>query len=304
MTDVNNSFFTALTIIVLGFIAKKSGLVSERDGNGIAKIIFNFTLPAVVINVFSSITIDFSHILLVVISIVYGLAMTALALFVFRNKKRKERGMLSMLVPSFNIGLFAYPLVEMIWGNNGLKYFGMFDMGNAFIVFGTNYILASSYSKSKSEFNVKHVVGLMLRSIPFLSYIITLLLIIMHLSLPAFFLQITNTISKANMPLSLLLLGIYLSFDFDGASLKKMIQVIVLRYGIGLCVGILLYIVLPFGPMFRITLLLGFCLPISLAVIPYSVEFGYDTRFVGTVNNVSILLSYCIVWGAVLLVGK
>ena len=40
-----------------------------------------------------------------------------------------------MIVPGFNIGLFAYPLVEGIWGQEGIKYFGMFDMGNAFIVF-------------------------------------------------------------------------------------------------------------------------------------------------------------------------
>ena len=304
MGNVNSSFLISLSIIALGFIAKISGIVKERDGDGIAKIILNFTPPAVVITAFSSMTIDYSYLLLVGICVVYGILMTVLALFIFRKRERKERGMLSMLVPSFNIGLFAYPLVEMIWGNAGLKYFGMFDMGNAFIVFGTNYILASTFSKGEPDINIKRIFFMMFRSVPFLAYIITLLTIVTHIALPAFFLDITKIVSRANMPLSLLLLGIYLSFNFDGASWKKMFHVIALRYGIGLCTGICLYILLPFDTMFRITVLLGFSLPISLAVIPYSVEFGYDTKFVGTVNNISILLSYIVVWIAIVVAGE
>ena len=49
-------------------------------------------------------------------------------------------------MPGFNIRLFAYPLVEAIWGLEGLKYFGMFDMGNSIIVFGVCYIFTSVYS--------------------------------------------------------------------------------------------------------------------------------------------------------------
>jgi predicted permease len=299
MNTVNSSFLISLSIIACGFFAKKIGIVKEHDGDSIARIVFNFTLPAVVITAFSTIVIDFSLIMLMIISVLYGLGMTALALTMFRKRNRKEKGMLSMLLPSFNIGLFAYPLVEMIWGTEGLTHFGMFDMGNAFIVFGTNYVVASIYSDDNARVDYRKCVLRAFRSVPFMAYIVTLTFVILHIPFPPFFLGVTGVIAKANMPLSLLLLGIYLSFNFDTATWKKMAQVITVRYGVGLCVGICLYLFLPVNEMLKITVLLAFSLPISLAVVPYSVEFRYDSKFVGTINNVSIVLSYCIMWIAI-----
>ena len=46
-------------------------------------------------------------------------------------------------------------------------------------------------------------------------------------------------------------------------------------------------------------MLIGFILPISFTVIPYSVEFGYDTKFVGTVNNLTIVISFLLMWGII-----
>ncbi len=62
----------------------------------------------------------------------------------------------------------------------------------------------------------------------------------------------------------------------------------------------LAFLFAPANEMFRATLLVGFVLPIATAVIPYAVEFQYDKQFVGTVANLSILLSFALVW---LLVG-
>ncbi len=89
--------------------------------------------------------IDKKLLLIPIICLVYGLMMAVVGLTVFKRESRRTKGMLAMLVPSFNIGLFAYPLVESIWGTEGLRYFGMFDMGNSFIVFAVCYIIASVY---------------------------------------------------------------------------------------------------------------------------------------------------------------
>ncbi|MBN2544146.1 MAG: AEC family transporter [Spirochaetes bacterium] len=301
MTNINLSFLISLIIIALGFTAKKTGIVKETDGEGISRIVFNFTLPAVVISTFGNIKIDYSILFLPLICVLYGLLMTFLALFVFRKMQKKEKGTLVMLSAAFNIGLFAYPLVEMIWGQEGLKHFGMFDMGNAFIVFGSNFIIASIFAQGEAKIDFKKLVLKVLSSIPFLAYIMSLTLAILQVPIPAFFLDITKVIAKANMPLCLLLLGIYLSFDFDKSTLKKMISVILMRYSIGIITGIIMFFFMPFDPLFKITLLLGFSLPVSLAVLPYSVEFGYDSKFIGTVSNATIIISFILMWTAVFL---
>jgi len=296
-------FIISLSIILLGYIVKKAGLIKESDGEGISRVVFNITLPAMVINTFSTMKIDASLFALPVASLLYGLAMTAFALFVFRKESRKMRGMYSMLVPSFNVGLFGYPLVEAIWGKEGLKYFGMFDMGNSIIVFGTGYIIASVFSEDNVKIDYKTVAGRALRSVPFLSYIAALIINVLHISLPKIFIDITEVIAKGNMPLSLLLLGIYLSFRFEDGYGIKMLKILAMRYIPGILTGILLYNILPFSHMFRITMLLGFSLPVSLAVVPYSVQFKYDSRFVGTLNNATIILSFILMWVTVTLIG-
>ncbi|MCB2358162.1 AEC family transporter [Clostridium estertheticum] len=299
MNTINSQFVMSLSIILLGYFLKKVNILKESDGEVISRLIFNVTLPSIVINVFSTMTIDKSLLLVPVISFVFGLIMAVVALIVFKGESRREKGMLTMLVPSFNVGLFAYPIVESIWGRSGLKYFGMFDMGNSFIVFAVCYIIASIYSSSKGEVSYKNIFAKTIHSIPFLTYIITLAINLLGLSIPKPIIQITGILSKANMPLALLALGLYLSFSFKKTYLKNMAKIIALRYIIGFGVGILIYNLVPLDPMFKKTMLIGLILPISFTVIPYSVEFDYDTRFVGTVNNLTIIISFILMWAII-----
>ena len=74
-------------------------------------------------------------------------------------------------------------------------------------------------------------------------------------------------------------------------------KVLALRYAIGLIIGIALFFILPLNDMFRYTVLLGLILPIPLSVLPYAVEFDYDRKFVGTVSNITILISFALLWG-------
>src|SRR5476649_1182905 len=113
-----------MTIIVVGYLLRRINLIKKEDGECLSRIIFNISLPALIINTFDTITIDFSLILLTIIGIVYGVFMAFLGVMAFKKEARNTRGMLSMLIPAFNIGLFAYPLVEALWGQEGIKYFG------------------------------------------------------------------------------------------------------------------------------------------------------------------------------------
>lgn len=296
MANVNYQFFLSMLIIALGYISKRFKLVSEKDGEGIAKIIFNFTLPALVITTFSTIQVDFSLIMMPVINVIFGGFMAILAIFVFKNEKRKDRGMMSMLMQGFNIGLFAYPLVEAIWGQKGLKYFAMFDMGNAILVFGINYLFACYFASDEGTVDFKSVLHKVSRSIPLLAYMITLAVNLSGFHFPTVVLDISKIVTKANMPLSLLLLGIYLSFSLEKSYWKNMARILVFRYGIGLAVGITLYFLMPFDQYFRSSVLIGLVLPITATVLPYTAQFGYNHKFVGTTTNVSIVISFILMW--------
>src|SRR5690625_7563369 len=98
-------------IITIGYILKKFNIITEQDGEGLSRIIFNITLPALIIVSFTDITIEPSLFLLIVFGFVYGLMMVFLGIFLFRDEEKSNRGMQTMLFSGFNIGLFYSRLV-------------------------------------------------------------------------------------------------------------------------------------------------------------------------------------------------
>ncbi|KAB8139436.1 AEC family transporter [Gracilibacillus oryzae] len=296
MSGFNEQFFISVLIIAIGFLLKKANIVKESDGEGVARIIFNITLPSLIIVTFSDVEFTSSLFYLIVISFVYGIMGGFIALFIFRKQSRHDRGMFSMMVPGLNIGLFAYPLVEGLFGFEGLKYFGMFDVGNAFIVFGLSYIIAGIYSENNGMLETRGIIYKLAKSIPLQTYIIMCLLSVFDFSLPDFVVDVSSVISMANMPLSLLLLGLYLNFSFAKGYGKLITSFLVTKYGIGLALGLLSYYFLPADEMFRFTLLIGFILPTSMSVLPYSILFGYNQRLVGTVSNMTMMISFILIW--------
>lgn len=299
MENINSQFILSLSIIALGYLFKRFNVIKEKDGESMARIIFNITLPSLIINTFNSMKLDFSLIYLTLGSFIFGILMSLVGVFVLKKEARTLRGTLAMLIPGFNIGLFAYPLVESIWGNNGLKYFGMFDMGNALIMFGVCYVIANYFSPNEANINFKSIIKKLFTSIPLMTYIITLIINLCGLHYPSTLIDISKIISKANMPLSLILLGVYLNFSFDKSYWKNIIKVLSLRYIIGLAVGVSLFLLLPFDSLFRYTLLIGFILPIGSAVIPYAIQFNYDEKLVGTLCNITIVVSFIMIWAII-----
>ncbi|SET50535.1 hypothetical protein SAMN05421676_105127 [Salinibacillus kushneri] len=296
MSSFNQQFLYSILIIALGYLLKRTNFIKEKDGEGLSRIIFNLTLPALIIVSFHDMTLDVSLIILILIGLVYGLIMGVIGIFVFRTQSRYTKGMLTMMVPGFNVGLFAYPLVEGIWGSKGIQYFGMFDMGNAFIVFGLVYMIGAYYSAGSFSLDVRTISRQMAHSIPFMTFIIIVFISLINFPLPKLLIETADVISVANMPMSLLLLGIYLNFMFEKSYLKLVVKYMAVRYVIGIAVGIGLFMLLPFNDMFKYTVLIGLILPTSMSVLPYAVEFNYDRRFVGTVTNLSIIISFVLVW--------
>src|SRR3954462_15746836 len=108
---MNQQFLYVIMIIALGYVLKRLGVLQEKDGEVIAKIIFKITLPALVIVTFDSVKIETSLILLPIIVLIYGLIIAFLGLIIFKKEERELKGSFLMLTSGFNVGLFAFPLV-------------------------------------------------------------------------------------------------------------------------------------------------------------------------------------------------
>ena len=303
MADVNVVFLLSILIVAIGYLVKKLKVLKESDGDTIAKIIFNITLPAVILKFTTTIQFDLSLALLPLISITFGFIMAFIAIIVFRKHPSHIKGAMIMTTVGFNVANFFFPLVEGIWGQPGMQYIALVDAGNAFTIFILCYILATVYSpknqKIEVKINVKYILKRLIRSAPLLSYIVALLINFTGILIPSLISDLIDIIARANTALALLLLGIFLHFKFGKAEWMSIIKILILRYSVGLIAGLSLFYLLPpniFSPLFRIIICLSLILPIGLAVIPFSVENGYDQKLVTMAVNLTIIISFGLIW--------
>jgi predicted permease len=115
--------------------------------------------------------------------------------------------------------------------------------------------------------------------------------------------DVIGVLAQANTGMALIVLGLTLDFSFDSSHWKLIAKVLGLRYIAGLTVGIVLYFLLPFPLVYRTVILFGLTLPVMMAVIPYSVEFSYDTRVAGTIANFTMIISFALMWIFMIFMG-
>ncbi len=303
MADVNVIFLLSILIVVIGFILKRLKVLKETDGDTISRLIFNVTLPAVIFKFATTIQFDFSLILLPVMGILFGFLIAFVAFLIFRKEPSKLKGVMIMTTMGFSVGNFFFPLVEGIWGQQGMQYVALFDLGNAFTLFVTCYLLSVIYSPQNQDYSVKINYKLILkrviRSGPLLSYFVAILINVSGIVIPNFFSEFIDILARANTALAWLLLGVFLHLKFDKKEWISIIKVLVIRYSVGLLVGLCLFFFLPqsiFSPLFRLIICLSLILPMGLSVIIFSVENGHNQKFATMIANLTILISFGLIW--------
>ena len=295
---MTEQFIIIILLIALGYLLKRINFIKSADSQVLSTLVLNVTLPSLVIVNLNSANLDLSFSILPIMMLIYGILAKVIMVALFRKYDNHVKGSVGMMAASLNIGLFAYPLVETIWPENGMIYFGMADIGGAIIMFGVTYFVGSYYSEGSDQFNFKFLGKKLISSVPLVTYIVMFILNMANIHLPKASIDFFTIISKANMPLSMILLGIMLSFRIEKQFLPIAVKYLIVHYGLGCIAGLLVHFFLPTSDdMIKTTLLITWLLPVGVAIIPYSIQFKYKTLpLVGMVTNSSIVISIIIIY--------
>ncbi|WP_105993306.1 AEC family transporter [Staphylococcus simulans] len=296
---MTGKFVIIVLLIILGYVLKRINILKEEDSQVLAKLVLNVTLPALVIVNLNKADLDISLSVLLLMMIIYGVIAKIIAISFFLKYDNEMRGTIGMMMASLNIGLFAYPLVQAIWPKVGMIYFGMADIGGAIIMFGVTYFVGNYFSNAEGNtFNVKFLLLNLVRSIPLMTYLIMFGLNMSKLHLPDAMIRFFDVVSQANMPLSMILLGLMLNFRVERKFLPVALKYLAIHYGFGLVAGLLVYFFLPVSDqMIKTTLMVIWLLPIGVAVIPYSIQLRYRTLpLIGMTTNMTIIISIFILY--------
>ncbi|MEM5947446.1 AEC family transporter [Spirochaetia bacterium 38H-sp] len=295
--SIHYPFLLSLFVILTGYVLTRLKVLSLELGKDISRLIVNVTLPAVILNTLTTMELVGSLFFFPLICIAASVIILPFAKLFFNRLSLADRGNAYLTVIGYNIGLFAYPLIEGLYGKDGLAGVAMFDVGNAFVAFGLLYLVARHFSPQEDKkITPVRILKALLYSIPFMSYVIGLSLNIAGLSFPSIIGDAIALIARANNALVLLVLGMTLRFTFPKKTAKVFARALAVRYGLGLVLGFAAFFLLPFDIFYRRILLIGLLLPAPLVIIPYAAENELDMEFAGTYANASVVISFAIMW--------
>lgn len=280
--------FTA--IIILGFLLKKLGVFKDSDFSVLSNITLKITLPAVIITNFANKELDPSMFTLTLLAVICGFVYIGMG-FLLNLRNSKEQMAFEILnFPGYNIGCFALPFVQNFMGPVGVMATCLFDIGNGFICLGGAFSIASMV-KDGGKFSIKRIIRTLLKSVPFILYIVMPILCLAHIQIPNAIVSFAQIIGNANAFTAMLMLGIGFNLTADKSQIGKIIRILSVRFGVAAVLAIIFYSLLPFSPEVRKALVLLVFSPVGSAVPAFTGEMKADVALSSAVNSISIICS-------------
>ena len=288
---IRAGYFVA--IILLGFILRRVGLFKEGDFRVLSNITLKITLPASIVVSFAQMEINPSMLTITLLGFGGGVVYMLVALAVNAKASREQRAFDVLNLPGYNIGLFAMPFVQSLLGPVGVVTTSLFDTGNAFVCLGGAYGIASSIKAGKG-FSIGRILKALGTSVPFLSYIVMIILSLTGVRLPAVVLDFADIIKASNTFLAMLMIGVGFKISASWKQLGHILKIVLLRYTVAAALGAVFYFLLPFDLEIRKTLTLLAFAPIGAAVPAFTGELKADTGLSSAINSICIVCSIVI----------
>lgn len=293
MLDILMRAGSFVAVILLGYFLKKIGFFKQEDFTILSRITIRITLPAAIITSFAGKQIDMALLSLVLLAIGCGLLYMAMGFFLNRKKNREEQAFAILNLPGYNIGTFVIPFAQSFLGPMGVVATSLFDTGNAVICLGGAFSVASMV-KDGSGFSVKRIGKALARSVPFVTYVLMLLLNLVHLPVPGFVLSCAGIIANASAFMAMLMIGVGFKLEGDRSQIRTIVRMLSIRYGIATVLALIFYFVLPFELEIRQALVILAFSPIGSAVPGFTGEMKGDVGLSSALNSLAIVISIII----------
>lgn len=294
MQDIIIQAISFVGIIALGYILKKIGWFKESDFSVLSTVVMKITLPAAIIMSFNGREIDLSMLLLVVLGLGCGVVLMILGYLINLRKSKEEKAFAVLNTPGYNIGNFTMPFAMGFLGPTGVVATSLFDTGNAIICLGGAYGI-SAVIKEGSGFSAKRILGKLIRSIPFMCYIVMVALCLLRITLPTPVASFLEIIKNASVFMAMLMIGVGLELKADKKNIRTIVKTLAVRYALGILFAVIFYH-LPGLPLeARLALVILVFSPPCTSAPAFTAELGEDVGLSGAINSISTVISVVVI---------
>lgn len=288
-------------IILLAYFLKRIGFLDKADGSSLSIVIMNVTLPAVVIINLANLDVKGSLLFFVLLGLLWSLLQIFISYFVARKKEKIDQQFFIYCATGFNIGNFTLPFIQGFLPL-GVPLLSMFDTGNSIMLAGGTKVVSDRLTKQNTSLHFKRILRQLFSSIPFSCYVLMLVLRVFSIDLPDSFLTVLTPVADANVFLSMFMIGLYLELRLPKQDRNTVIQLLTLRYVMGLVFVFILYL-LPIASLTKTILCLLCVTPVPLFGVVNSVIAGVKEESVGFASSISFLISLPLMTLLLLLLG-
>ena len=279
-----------VAIILLGYALRKINFFKEGDFQVLSKVVLKISLPAALVSNLANKEIDPSLLFISLLGLGCGLIYMGIMYFLNLRTSRDQMAFDVLNTPGYNIGNFTLPFVQSFLGPIGVLAVSLFDVGNAMVCLGGSFGVASII-KSGGKFDVRKIGDKLIRSVPFDTYVIMLILGLLKIRVPEAVTTLAATMGGGNAFLAMLMIGVGFNLSGDKSQLKHIAKIISIRYGIAIVLAFVFFNFLPLELEYRQALALLVFSPIGSAAPAFTSELKGDIGLASAINSVSIVLS-------------
>ena len=155
----------------------------------------------------------------------------------------------------------------------------------------------ASVTKNGGKFSVKKIANKLIRSVPFLCYMVMIVTNLCRMPVPGVVFEFADIIAGANAFMAMLMIGVGFKLSGDRSQLGAILKILIVRYSVAAVIGLSCFFLLPFALEVRQALLILAFSPIASAAPAFTAEMDGDVGLSSAVNSISIIVSIMIIVG-------
>ncbi|MGZ5264790.1 MAG: AEC family transporter [Kaistella sp.] len=203
--------------LFLGFFLRKTKLFPENGHLALNAFVINISLSALSLYYIPKITLSFEVIFPVAVAwLNIFLAIAFFAVLGRRfNWSKAVIGALIMCAGFGNTSFVGIPVIQSLFGENGLKTVMLVDQPGSFVALSTvGIVVANSYSGTKSS--VLEILKKIIRFPPFIAFSVAVIFNIFSLQIPTVLDEVFSKLGATTVPLALVSVGSQLKWQQPG----------------------------------------------------------------------------------------
>lgn len=286
---VKSASFVA--IIITAYLLKRFGLFGPKDYKIVTKLVLNVTLPCAVITSFASYQPELTLLVCTAIGFLMNWFMLGIAFCISRKGCLSSRALWLNCCPGYNIGTFALPFVQSFLSPACVVACCLFDAGSATMCSGGTYALSCGILGENGTFSFKQIGGKLIRSVPFMSYVVMLIVTVLGVTIPQGLVSFVKPVANANPFLAMFMIGLMFDTRVEKGKFREVAGILAIRTGLAVAASMACLFLLPLELPIRQALAITLFAPVSVTSTAYSEKVGADPAEAGCLNSLSIPIS-------------